>query len=88
MYWDNNINWAAWQTHADSHGINADPLFVNAAGGNFRLQAGSPCIDKGIDMGLSEDYFGSTVPQGLGVDIGAYEYISGSERLRIQIASP
>ena len=30
---------------------NADPLFTNAAGGDFTLQATSPCIDAGADLG-------------------------------------
>lgn len=29
------------------HNINADPLFANAANGDFHLQEGSPCIDAG-----------------------------------------
>jgi hypothetical protein len=31
----------------DSHSGNTDPLFVNAATGNYHLQAGSPAIDDG-----------------------------------------
>lgn len=27
--------------------IDANPLFVNVAGGNYRFQAGSPCVDSG-----------------------------------------
>ena len=34
-----------------SANIVADPLFTNAAGGDFTLQAGSPCIDAGVDLG-------------------------------------
>jgi len=37
-------------THWSSN-IVADPLFTNAAGGDFTLQAGSPCIDAGVDLG-------------------------------------
>ncbi len=29
--------------------ISADPLFLNSAGGNYRLSAGSPCINAGTD---------------------------------------
>jgi parallel beta-helix repeat protein len=31
--------------------LNSDPLFTNAAGGDFTLQAGSPCIEKGVNLG-------------------------------------
>jgi len=31
----------------DPSNINSDPLFVNAAGGDYSLGAGSPCIDAG-----------------------------------------
>jgi len=33
-----------------THSIESDPLFTNAAGGDFTLQAGSPCIDAGVDL--------------------------------------
>lgn len=57
---------------------NQDPLFVNAAAGNFRLQANSPCVNVGSNgawtgTGLTTDLAGTTRPIGV-VDLGAYEY--------------
>jgi hypothetical protein len=59
----------------------ADPLFVNAAAGDFHLQASSPAIDAGAPYGPQLDYDGNPVPQGTPIpptgprtDIGAYEY--------------
>jgi hypothetical protein len=50
----------------DQNPIFGDPLFVNPSGGDFHLQANSPAIDAGIDVGLP--YFGSAP------DLGAFEY--------------
>jgi hypothetical protein len=47
--------------------VTTDPLFVNAAGGDFHLQAGSPAINKGTVVGLP--YAGSAP------EIGAYDMI-------------
>lgn len=52
---------------------NTDPLFTNAAGGDFTLQSGSPAINNGIDLGITEDILGNPIPSGGGYDIGAYE---------------
>jgi hypothetical protein len=57
---------------SDPHGLNADPKFVNPAGFDFRLQSTSPCINRGIHIGLTRDLQGKAIS---GIpDIGAYEY--------------
>jgi len=49
-----------------------DPELVDPQNGNFRLQAGSPAIDTGLDLGLTHDRDGNPIT---GIpDIGAYEY--------------
>lgn len=87
--------WAATVTYSilgaeyGSSNIIANPLFVNAAAGDFRLQNTSPAIDTGRSTaadGVTHDIDGVTRPQdgnGLGkgstgdgsdYDIGAYEF--------------
>jgi len=65
--------------------IDAMPLFVDPAG-DYHLQAGSPCIDKGSDVGApTEDIEGNPRPiDGDGdstptTDMGAYEYVPAIE---------
>ena len=59
-----------------SHSISgSDPLFVNAALGNYHLAAGSPAIDAGANTGVGVDLDGAIRPQGAAYDIGAYEAI-------------
>ena len=54
--------------------FSTNPLWTDSSNNNFTLQSGSPCIDAGTDVGLTQDYAGITVPLGGGPDIGAYEY--------------
>ena len=69
--------WATWQGYGfDTAGLNADPLLVSPSTGDFHLQAGSPAINAGVDVGLTSDYAGATVPQGSAPDIGAYERLA------------
>jgi parallel beta-helix repeat protein len=54
--------------------INADPNFTSAHTGDFRLNAGSPCIDAATSVGApATDREGTPRPQGGGFDMGAYE---------------
>jgi len=75
-----NMSFSEWQALSipgstfDTHSIVADPLFVDPENGDFRLQAGSPAIDVGIDVGSTQGYGGNAIPQGSAPDIGAYEY--------------
>jgi parallel beta-helix repeat protein len=76
---------AGWQniTHQDANSISADSQFLNPSGNfsqpsDFKLQASSPAIDAGADVGLTSDFEGTPVPQGASPDIGAFEYSSGS----------
>jgi hypothetical protein len=54
-----------------------DPVFVNPTTRDFHLQSTSYAINRGESTyAPSVDFDGMSRPQGSGVDIGAYEYIS------------
>jgi hypothetical protein len=58
--------------------INADPQFVAPSSGNLSVQSGSPAVDAGASVSsLAFDILGISRPQGLRIDIGAYEFFSG-----------
>ena len=54
-----------------AHDIDSDPLLVNPPI-DFSLSTGSPAINAGVDVGLTEDFIGNPVTGN--PDIGAYEY--------------
>lgn len=54
---------------------NTDPKFVNVSVFNFALQAGSPAIDAGVTLSyVTNDFLGTSRPQGAAYDIGAFEF--------------
>lgn len=60
-----------------NNAITSDPLLVNPPT-DLSISSGSPARDAGTATGApSTDYLGVSRPQGVGYDIGAYEYTSG-----------
>lgn len=55
---------------AGTGNISSDPLFENGAARDFRLQAGSPCIDTGDPLSPAD-------PDGSRADMGAFPFLSG-----------
>ena len=56
--------------------IDSEPVFVNPAAADYRLNADSPCRDSGSSAGVPDhDLFGVSRPQGGGYDMGAEEHV-------------
>ena len=51
-------------------------MFVSAT--DYHLQAGSPAIDAGATVAVTDDFDGNPRPQGQAYDIGAFEWSSDS----------
>ena len=77
-YWVSGLNYCCTTPLPDSGpgNLTNEPAFVDLAGGDFHLQAGSPCINAGNNTYVSgaADLDGNPRITGITVDIGAYEY--------------
>ena len=68
-YSDIGVTWVTTGTGS----ISTDPKFVDAANGDYHLQVGSPCIDKGTSVGAPVADIEGT-PRDDVPDMGAYEW--------------
>jgi len=67
----NNKGCYSYDQKQELNSITADPKLL----GNYMgIMSDSPCIDNGVNVNLSTDYHGNSVPIGEGVDIGPFEY--------------
>jgi parallel beta-helix repeat protein len=71
--WD-GVNYAtlagfSTATGQESHGVEVEPGFADAAGGDYTLDPASDLIDAGVTIPGINDYYVGSAP-----DIGAYEY--------------
>jgi parallel beta-helix repeat protein len=81
--YQNGTNISGGSGNTLSNNLNGtDPKFVNAGGGDFRLQSTSPAINAGTAVSeVTADFGGVARPQGSAYDIGAYEYVSSGTSL-------
>ena len=74
----NRVSLPAWQVlnGRDLHSLVADPLFVDAANGDYRLAAGSPAVNAGSDI------FG--IAGGGSINMGCYISADQSEQFGVR----
>ena len=74
--WDNDVNYQGVMAGATD--LHVDPLFIDAAGGDYHLTVTSPMIDAGTTLAwLAEDVDGDARPDFCLFDIGADEVVTG-----------
>jgi hypothetical protein len=63
-------------SHAEAHGISADPLFVDARHGAYWLRGDSPAIGKGTpEHALLADFWSRPASKDKTPDLGAFAYV-------------
>ena len=91
--WDNQEDYDGIPDQTGINGnISADPMFANIAGGDYHLQAGSPCVDAGTNesapsLDFEEDprpIDGDSDGEAI-VDIGADELQPATTTLQVSI---
>ena len=73
-FWQSNLYYNSLVVvNPGTPSISGNPLFVDPALSNFRLQAGSPAIDAASGYTTGQDFDANPRPVGSGYDIGAFE---------------
>lgn len=73
----------------DIHPVLGDPRFVNPSAGDFRLRASSSAIDRGsssVKDVVGTDFDGVARPQGVGYDVGAFEFMRPTQPPRQDVS--
>lgn len=72
------ITLSTWQAAGqDQHSAvsTLEALFADVANNNYRLKTGSPALNAGATVAVTDDADGISRPQGLAPDIGCYEMV-------------
>ncbi len=70
---------SGWFSSVTGNRTGTDPRFINPASRDYHLQSASPAIDTGINLTeVPQDYDNRNRPQGAGLDMGAFEFSTGS----------
>ncbi|MFO7917016.1 MAG: choice-of-anchor Q domain-containing protein, partial [Anaerolineae bacterium] len=76
LWYNNGTNIDGAGSITTKNDYEGDPDFVNPAGGNYHIGAGSAALDKGVGTWVSEDIDGDARPQGEAPDLGADERLA------------
>ncbi len=76
LFFNAETNWDGPGTYEPASGNRVgDPLFVDAANGNYDIQRKSAAFDMGTNAGVANDIRGAIRPRAFGVDAGAFEHL-------------
>lgn len=87
----NDFDLASPSNNSRTGEIRADPQFVKYlrdGGGDYRLKASSPAIDKGLAANAPSKDIDGQSRQGSGVDIGAYEFGPSAQPAPTPVPTP